>query len=444
MKNKFGYLVLIMALGLSGTAAYFSIWGLAKLFAGASVAVIIMCSILETSKIVTTTLLHKYWDKLSKMLKFYLSFGVIILMLITSIGIYGFLSSAYKQSSNKLEIHKGELSILSSKKSFFEKSITDNEKIIITKNKRIDQLTNLRNNQETRLDSAKSNRTKDKARNDISIATQEIQKLTNDIDNLNNKNNILSDSIGRYNIKALNLESKSDVSAEIGSLSYISDITGLPMDSVVNYLILIIILIFDPLAIALIIATNKIFELNNEKKENNLIINTPDKVIDKMFEEPEKVNLQPPINEESNKHFKEFAENSINKKENYEDLLTSTEEENKSYNNWFDEQTEGLFKEHFDDKIDQEENDSYESEDVELVKEEQNDAVIDTTNDAVKQEEIVETEMEEPIVEEPVVQPEIKQEEQKKIQLEDIAEKKINRNFSVDIPNPAKTKISRY
>lgn len=262
--------MLLVALSVAGCAGYFSVWGLSQLFAGAASSVIIMATILEISKIVVTTALHKYWSKLAKGLRIYLSFGVIILMFITSTGIYGFLSNAYQQTSNKLEIHKSEVNILTNKKTFFQKNITDNEKIIITKNKRADQLTNLRTNQETRLDSAKNNRIKDKVRNDIAIATQEIQKLTNDIDVLNTKNSILLDSIGNYDIKILQLESKSDVASEVGPLKYISNLTGIAMDKVVNYLILLLIFVFDPLAISLIIATNRIFELNNENNTSTL------------------------------------------------------------------------------------------------------------------------------------------------------------------------------
>jgi hypothetical protein len=253
-----------MALTVAGCAAYFSVWGLSQLFAGASVAVIIMATILEISKVVTTTILHRHWSKLAIGLKSYLTIGVIVLMLITSAGIYGFLSNAYQSTANKLEIHEGELAVLDGKRLLFEKNINDNEKIITTKNKRIDQLSNLRSNQENRLDSAKNNRTRDKVRNDILIATNEIQKLSNDIDGLNNKNSILSDSVSKYNTKALELKSGSSVAAEVGPLKYIAELTGTPMAKVVNYLILLLIFVFDPLAIALILATNRVFELENE------------------------------------------------------------------------------------------------------------------------------------------------------------------------------------
>jgi flagellar biosynthesis/type III secretory pathway chaperone len=257
--------MLALALAVAGCAAYFSVWGLSQLFAGASTSVIIMASILELSKIVTTTALHTYWDKLAKSLKVYLSISVVILMIITSAGIYGFLSNAYQKTANKLEIHEGELGILDGKKQIFEKSVSDNQKIIETKTKRLDQLSNLRTTQESRLDGSKSNRARNSVRTDISNANSEIQKLTKDIDDLNAKNAILSDSIGAYNVKGLEMKSTSDVAGEIGPLKYIAELTDTPMANIVNYLILLLVFVFDPLAVALVLATNKVFELQGEE-----------------------------------------------------------------------------------------------------------------------------------------------------------------------------------
>ena len=253
--------MLVLALSVAGCAAYFSVWGLSQLFAGASTAVIIMASILELGKIVTTTALHTYWNKLAKGLRLYLTVSVGVLMLITSAGIYGFLSNAYQKTANKLEIHEGELGVLDGKKTVFEKSVADNQKIIDTKTKRLDQLSNLRTNQEARLDGSSSNRARNSVRGDIASANSEIQKLTIDIDELNAKNSVLSDSISAYNVKGLEMKASSDVAGEVGPLKYISELTGVPMANVVNYMILLLIFVFDPLAVALVLITNKVFML---------------------------------------------------------------------------------------------------------------------------------------------------------------------------------------
>jgi hypothetical protein len=263
MNFKIKYIMLLLALSVAGCAAYFSVWGLSQLFAGASTAVIIMASVLEVGKIVTTTALHTYWDKLAKGLRAYLTLSVVVLMLITSAGIYGFLSNAYQKTANKLEIHEGELSVLGGKKQIFEKSVLDNQKIIDSKSKRIDQLSGLRTAQEARLDGSNSNRARNGVRGDILSANTEIQKLSTDIDALNVKNASLSDSISKYNTKALELKSGSEVAAEVGPLKYIAELTGLPMAKVVNYLILLLIFVFDPLAVALILITNRVFQIES-------------------------------------------------------------------------------------------------------------------------------------------------------------------------------------
>ena len=274
MKIKFKYVMLMLALSVAGCAAYFSVWGLSQLFAGASTAVIVMASILEIGKIVTTTALHTYWTKLAKGLRLYLTISVGVLMLITSAGIYGFLSNAYQKTANKLEIHEGELSVLDAKKAIFENSVADNQKIIDTKTKRLDQLSNLRSTQEARLDGSASNRVRNSVRGDIASANSEIQKITADIDTLNAKNSLLYDSISAYNVKALEMKAGSDIAGEIGPLKYISELTGTPMANVVNYMILLLIFVFDPLAVALVLITNKVFLLetgHSVEEESNLV-----------------------------------------------------------------------------------------------------------------------------------------------------------------------------
>lgn len=268
MKIKFKYITLILALSVAGCAAYFSVWGLSQLFAGASTAVIIMATVLEVGKIATTTALHTYWGKLSKGLRIYLTLSVIVLMLITSAGIYGFLSNAYQMTANKLEIHDAELSILNGKKEVFDKKVLSNQTIIDNKTRRINQLSSLRLTQETRLDNNKSNRAKSNARGDITNSNSEIQKLTNEIDELNIKNGVLSDSISTYAVKSLELKAGSEVSGEVGPLKYIAELTDVPMANIVNYMILLIIFVFDPLAVALVIMTNKIFMIESELYDN--------------------------------------------------------------------------------------------------------------------------------------------------------------------------------
>jgi len=324
MKLKFSYVMLLLALIVAGCAGYFSVWGLSQLFAGASTAVIIMASALEIGKVVTTTALHRYWTRIGGGLKFYLTISVGVLMLITSAGIYGFLSNAYQKTANKLEIQESQVGVLDSKKALFEKNVQDNQKIIDSKTRRIDQLTNLRNAQEVRLDNSTSNRARDKARNDIKLANDEIQKLSNEIDGLNSKNSVLSDSIGFYSTKTIELNTNSEVSAEVGPLKYISELTGAPMGKVVNVLILLLIFVFDPLAIAMILMTNRIFELEGdvsplepkkkvEPKPDSILKMIASKEEKQKIEEPSEVDE--PVESEEYEEIDEFEEPLVEQKD---------------------------------------------------------------------------------------------------------------------------------
>ena len=404
--------MLILALSVAGCAAYFSVWGLSQLFAGASTAVIIMASVLEIGKIVTTTALHTYWHKLARGLKIYLTISVGVLMIITSAGIYGFLSNAYQSTANKLELHEGELGVLEAKKQTFEKTIADNTKIIETKTKRAEQLNNLRGNQESRLDNSTNNRNQRNARRDIESSDKQIQVLNTEIDALNAKNIVLSDSVNIYNVKAIELKAGSEVAGEVGPLKYVSELTGTPMANVVNYMILLLIFVFDPLAIALVLATNRVFELEGKQTPLEPKVNfvpsaeTPTTIVEVIKANSEGVNIR-------------------------NDFGTISEETGEI------EIPEGL--------LPIQENIWFPIEEPILEDEQHDDVANDTVNDTVNEiepwdnrpipEEEPSTTVSDKSVEVPVYkkQPVVTT---GKVNLEDIKEIKEGRGFSVDIPNP--------
>ncbi len=107
--NKFlNYLALFTSMSIAGIAAYFSVIGLATIFAGAFLGVVVMAGALEFGKIITAAYLHLYWDRLNYM-KYYLTFSVFILMLITSLGIFGYLAKASSDTSYKTAVAQSEL-----------------------------------------------------------------------------------------------------------------------------------------------------------------------------------------------------------------------------------------------------------------------------------------------------------------------------------------------
>jgi len=300
MKNIRKYIGLISSLIIASTAAFFSITGISKLFAGAAAAVIVMASALEIGKLVTASLLQKHWDELRWTVRTYLFLATFILMVITGAGIYGFLTDAYQKTANKFGTIEKKVEIIDKKEVLIKQEITRYESSISLKNERLNSLTTLRGKQEDRIDNlinSNKNSSAKAAQKSISEGNEEIKSINQEISELNSKINVLNDSIGSYENQKLEL-SNSDVAAEIGPLKYISNLTGQPMDKVVNWFILMLVVVFDPLAIALLIASQSIGNKDDEIKSKEELGN---KLIDKLNDLKEKFNnhdnTSPQVNE---------------------------------------------------------------------------------------------------------------------------------------------------
>ena len=113
----------LAALLIASAAAFFSVTGLSKLFAGASTAVILMASSLEFGKLISAGFLYNYWDKINKALRTYLLVGVFVLILITSAGIYGFLTSAYQVTADQLGVVDKQVELVELKKERFQEQL---------------------------------------------------------------------------------------------------------------------------------------------------------------------------------------------------------------------------------------------------------------------------------------------------------------------------------
>ena len=411
MKFKFSYLVAFAATLVAGCAAYYSVFGLSQLFAGATLSVILMASSLEFSKVIAVSLLEKYWNKIGKALRIYLIVGVTILVCITSAGIYGFLSNAYQKTASNVEMTDAALSVINNKKSLFEKNISDNQKIIETKTNRVSQLSNLRTLQEGRIDAATTNSNKGKARADIDASTKEVQVLNTEIDALNAKNAVISDSVNVYANKAIEVKSKANSTSEIGPLKYLAQLTGYPMDKIINWFILLLIFVFDPLAVALVVATNKVLEI--EKDEIKL------QVFDLVSAPPTPTPLHR-IQEEPN-----IPEEPEIEDYEYESEPEIPFEEPPYISDDFQIGPDGAY-EHIDESIEEP-----------IIEE----PIIEEP--IIEEPIIEELIIEEPIIEEPVVEPTIYKPDfvipTGKIEVDDIKEKRqqTNRGFSTNIPHPA-------
>jgi hypothetical protein len=222
--------LIISTLSVATLAAAFSVVGLGALFSGAMLAVFAMAGSLEFSKFILAAYLHQRWTDLNKVFRSYLVFAIVILSLITSMGIFGFLSDAYQSASTAIE--------------------SENIKLQTEKNKQISI-----NNEIARLNRSVEEipvtRISKKLR-----ARKEIEPTILD---LNTKAEAIELKISEMNLKVLEIKKK------VGPLIYISKAMNTDIDSVVKYLILIFVLVFDPLAICLVIATTQAIESRKNK-----------------------------------------------------------------------------------------------------------------------------------------------------------------------------------
>ena len=303
-KKLLPWLITFCALGLGGTAAYYSIIGLSKLFAGVATAVIIMASFLELSKLTLATLLHSYWNQLNKISKIYYIISLVILSILTSAGIYGMLSSGYQETANKDQIVTTQITTLETEKKLFEET-RDN----ILKEKQ--SITNLQGT----LSQASTTQYTDKNGNLVvrsnNAAVRNIESASKSNEKLSAKIDVINDSIFSIENKILAIKTNSTSTSELGPLKYISGLTGVDMDRIINWLLLVIIFVFDPLAIALVIAANFAFAQLTKREETPLeekvedmrkVVEAYDDLQDEMkeWEEASLTDLQDWYDEEEN------------------------------------------------------------------------------------------------------------------------------------------------
>ncbi len=225
--------LILSAVAVSALGAAFSVVGLGALFSGAMVAVWAMAGSLEFAKFVLAAYLHQRWKDLNLIFKSYLVFAVVVLSLITSMGIFGFLSDAYQSSSHEIEEVNIKITNLRSQQKL-------NETEIARLNKAIDEIP----------DSRVSKKIKARAESEPRISA-----LTKESEEIDRK-------IGVANLQLHEIKKK------IGPLVYIARAMNKDIDTVVTYLILVFVSVFDPLAICLVIATSEAIEARRRYKLN--------------------------------------------------------------------------------------------------------------------------------------------------------------------------------
>jgi len=270
-QGMFPFLIGFSALSVSASAAFYSVSGLSKLFAGASLEVIIMAGSLEFAKLVTASLLYQYWDTINKTLRTYLTVATIILVLITSMGIYGFLSAAYQETYNKLSIVENEKAFIQQKIDFYQNDVTRYDQELERISNNISTLSNARSQQiQVRDTSVVGGVRTTISTSELRLAASRIKTEEENRKDVQIKREVAADSLQKFQLQVLELDNNTEVAGELGPLQYLSGLTGTPMDKIINILLLVIIFVFDPLAISLVVAANFAFSQAYPKKRENL------------------------------------------------------------------------------------------------------------------------------------------------------------------------------
>jgi len=269
-ENKiFPWLVAIAAASISFSAAFYSIFGIGKMFAGASTNVMIMATSLEFAKLVIASFLYRFWNDVNKGLRAYLTIACFVLILITSAGIYGFLSSAYQDTANKVENSDKSTLVITKRKDMLQKQLDQAEKQLESKSNRQNTLSDMRSRQQSNADNLiASNKSASSVRTQMNQLSKESSLLDADIKVLQDTIASKTQQISALETEILGISTNSDLANEIGPLKYIAKLTGKTLDEVVNWFIIALMLVFDPLAIALVVAANFVFSyISGKKKE---------------------------------------------------------------------------------------------------------------------------------------------------------------------------------
>tara|TARA_R100000084_G_scaffold3584_2_gene1525 strand:- start:502 stop:1356 length:855 start_codon:yes stop_codon:yes gene_type:complete len=228
MENSkyFKYYVGLSALLIAGSAAAFSVFGLSKLFAGAALSVIIMAGSLEFGKLVAASFLYRYWNDINRLLKVYMTIGVITLVLITSAGIFGYLSNAYQGATVN-----------------FEKQSTS----LLYKEDRLEQLEEdkiyLKEELEESIASLPENY--------ITAKRKLREEYNPKVLDINDQILKIKQEIGDLKISLV------ETGVDVGPAIYLARVFDTDIDTVVKFFIFILIFVFDPMAIALVLAYNR-------------------------------------------------------------------------------------------------------------------------------------------------------------------------------------------
>jgi hypothetical protein len=259
---SFPTLTLIVALTLSAIAAWYSILGLTAIFAAAVIPIIIMGGSLEVAKVVTTLWLHKYWNRAAWNLKLYLIPAVIALAFLTSMGIFGFLSKAHSDQTLVSGDTSAKVELVDEKIKIARENIAMSQKALEQMNSQVDQLLG-------RTDDDKG------ANRAVQVRRQQRAERTR----LQNEIAQEQEAIAKLNEEVAPIRAEiRKIEAEVGPIKYIAALiygdnpdTNL-LERAVRWVIILIVFVFDPLALMLVLAAQSSYkwlddDLRNRRKE---------------------------------------------------------------------------------------------------------------------------------------------------------------------------------
>lgn len=297
-RNFLPFIIAFSALSVSASAAFYSVSGLSKLFAGASFEVMVMAGSLEVAKLVVASLLYQYWDTINKGLRAYLATATIILVLITSMGIYGFLSAAYQETYSKLLIQENEIEFIENKAQFYEADLVRYD----TELARISENINILSNAKASGIQVRDTTSSTGFRQTISTTELRMAQKRIEVEEANRKEvqvkrQVAADSVQVFKLQILDLQNTSETAGELGPLQYLSGLTGTPMDKIINWLLLVIIFVFDPLAISLVVAANFAFDQARIEEDEDTEYTPRDSVFNDMDIDGWEDEIDPPNDE---------------------------------------------------------------------------------------------------------------------------------------------------
>ena len=257
------FLLGLSALFVAFNAAFFSVSGLSKLFAGASLSVMLMASSLELAKLITAGYLYNYWEKINRVFRWYLVSGVLILVLITSLGIYGFLTAAFQDTFNMFSANEKQKTFLQQKEKFYADDVARYDEELQRISNNISTLSNAKSQQiQVRDTSVVGGVRTTISTAELRLAQSRINVEEDNRKGVQAKREVAADSLQSVQLKILDLDTDLEAGSELGPLQYLSGLTGYGMDRIINWLILIIIFVFDPLAVALVVAFNNALQVD--------------------------------------------------------------------------------------------------------------------------------------------------------------------------------------